>query len=231
MNFWEHIEALRRVLLQVALLLFGSTLLLFCFHRALFHFILTPLGTPLYLFGPLEGFHAALKLSFSLAVVLTSPFSCLLLLRFFLPALKRREKRIVLPFLLLSTLFITAGILFGYFLTLPLVMAFFLTFNQEIGANLWSMSHTLNLALTLIFAHAVAFELIAALLLSVHLRVITAAQLVRSRRLIYLLILILAAILTPPDIVSQLLLALPLGLFFEGTLLYAHFLNKRLLNT
>lgn len=227
--FWDHVEELRRTLIRVAWIILIGTLAAFCFHRQLFSAILAPLGIEqLYLFGPLEGFTMAMKISLWGGAILSSPLWLYFLLRFLLPALREREKSLVLPFLGLSLLCMLGGVAFAYCFTLPCAASYFEQFNARLGENLWSLKETLNLTLSLILAHAIVFELYVVLLFLIHYRLFHYPLLKKARKGVIVAVFILAAILTPPDVLSQLLLAFPMLLLFESALLYARFISYKI---
>lgn len=174
-----------------------------------------------YIFNPLEGFASACKLSFWSGVILTSPFWLFLVLRFLLPALREKEKRCLVAFFSLSALFISGGIFFACRLTVPLVTHFFQKFNAQIGENLWSLSQTLDLTLGLVLAHALVFELFVGLIFCIHFGLVRASHLLQARKAMIVLILLTSAFLTPPDVLSQVLLAFPMYLLYETSILYA----------
>lgn len=177
----------------------------------------------LVVFGPIEGMLIALKVSFWTALVASSPIWLFLLLRYLLPALHPGEIGLLTPFLVLSTLFIAGGLLLAYKVTIPLANAYLAAFNDTIGTNLWSLSNYLDYTLFLLLANAFAFELAVVTLFLVHLGILSAEFLAGKRRYAIVAAFILGAILTPPDVLTQLMLALPLVLLYELALLYARF--------
>jgi sec-independent protein translocase protein TatC len=220
--FWDHVEELRKAILRSGWAILLATLLVFCFHKHIFSALLAPLAIEgLYLLNPLEGFSCAAKLSLWVGIILSSPCWLYFLLTFFLPALKPREKKLLFPFLLLSLLFTAGGILFAYTITLPLVMRFFQLFNANLGENIWSLGQTVDLIFTLILAHGILFELYVILLFLIGYKLIPYPLLKKGRKGIIVAIFVIAAILTPPDVLSQLLLAFPMLLLFESALLFA----------
>ena len=222
--FWEHVEALRKVVIRSGWTILIASLLAFCFHKQLFSLLITPLGfEKLYLLTPLEGFAASAKLSFWAGLIFSSPLWLYFVLNFFLPALKKKERGLLFPFFLGSLIFIAGGILFAYTITLPLVIKFFHTFNRSLGENLWSLSKSLDLVMSLLLAHALVFEFYMVLLLLIRWEICSYALLKKARRVMIVLILVIAAILTPPDVLSQLLLACPMLLLYGIRLLYARF--------
>jgi len=227
LSFWDHVEAFRLAILRSGWTIFIATLLAFCFHKQLFFIFVAPLGfEKCYLLSPLEGFSAAAKLSFWIGLIFSSPLWIFFLLSFFLPALKKREKRLLFPFLLCSIICIAAGILFAYHFTLPLVIRFFLSFNASLGENLWSVGKSLDLVMSLLLAHGIIFEFYVILLFLIRCDLCSYSLLKKVRRGVIVAIFILAAVLTPPDVFSQLLLAFPMLILFEGALLYARYRRK-----
>lgn len=227
--FWDHVEDLRKMLIRSGWAILLTTLLSFTFHKQIFHLLSAPLSIEgLYLLSPLEGFSTAAKLSLWMGILLSSPLWLYFLLIFLLPALRPRERRLLFPFLVLSLVFIGCGILFAYTITLPIVMQFFKTFNSGLGTNMWSVSQTFDLAIGLLLAHGIVFELYVVLLFFVRFQILSYTLLKKARRGFIVVIFILAAILTPPDVLSQLLLALPMYLLFESVLFYARLKSKKI---
>lgn len=175
----------------------------------------------LVVFGPIEGMLIALKVCFWTALAVSFPFWAYFLLRYLLPALHREERLLLAPFFLLSALFIGGGLLLAYTVTIPLANSYLLAFNNTLGTNLWSLSSYLDYTLFLMLANALAFELAVVTLFLVHLGILSAEFLAGKRRYAIVAAFILGAILTPPDVLTQLMLALPLILLYEVALLYA----------
>lgn len=181
----------------------------------------------LVLFGPLDGISTILKICFWVAVIGTSPFWGWIVLQFLAPAIQVKERRILFPFLLASCGFITLGFAFAFFITIPCANQFFQSFNQNIGINLWSLSGYLDYTLFLLFSNGFAFELFAILIFMVHLGFISAESLSNKRRYAIVGSFILGAILTPPDILTQFMLALPLIFLYEIAILYARIRQRK----
>ena len=175
----------------------------------------------LVLFGPTEGMLTALKVSFWLGLLLSSPVWATLLLRFALPALYPNERRLLWLFLGGTLTALLAGFSFAYLVTIPFANSYLETFNASIGRNLWSLSHYLDYTLMLMIANGMAFEFGLALFLLVHIGFLTAGWMASKRRHMIVLAFILGALLTPPDVPTQLMLALPLIGLYELAILYA----------
>jgi sec-independent protein translocase protein TatC len=114
----------------------------------------------------------------------------------------------------------------AFYVTIPLANDYLLSFNQGIGTNWWSLAHYLNYTLFLMLANAAACELFVAGVFIVHLRLVTAEWLANHRRIIVVSAFILGAILTPPDVLTQCLLAGLLIFLYELLILYARLASK-----
>jgi sec-independent protein translocase protein TatC len=180
----------------------------------------------LYLLSPIEGFLNSLKISFWTSIILSSPFCTFFLLQFFSPALKKRERKFFFFFFIFSLVCIGGGIVFAYYISLPTMAHFFSSYNELYGVNAWTFGACLNFCLWIFLGHGMAFEFLAITLLCIHLGVLSAKTLILYRRYSIVAIFIISALLTPPDVLSQILLALPLLFFYEGSIFYAKFVKK-----
>lgn len=228
-SFWKHVDELRITFIRVLLTIGCGIGISFYFYKEILGFLISPsmhTQKGLVVLGPLDGFLTALKTSFWVGLVATSPIWTLFILGFIVPALQPKEKRWVIPFIIFSLLFLTMGILFSYYLTIPLANQFLSSFNEEIGINMWTLSSYLDYTLILLLTNALAFELSVILLFLVHYGAISAERLIGLRRYAIVSIFIIAAILTPPDIFTQFMLAIPLMILYEFAILYAKFSSK-----
>lgn len=182
---------------------------------------------PLILLGPLDGMITAFKLSLWIGIVGTSPFWIFALLRFMAPGLEVAEKKLLGIFLGLSFISMGMGLFFGWNVTIPVANQYLQAFNGSIGTNLWTLASYLDYTFVLLVANAFAFELGLGLLFLVHIGVLSKDSLVAKRRHAILAAFILGALLTPPDIMTQILVALPLITLYESAILYARFQHQR----
>lgn len=180
-----------------------------------------------------EGFFTQVKVAFFISISITFPFILLQVWRFVAPALYKNEKGAFLPFLLATPLLFAAGAAMVYFLVAPLAFEFFLSFQTTgreggLAIELESrISEYLSLMMRLMFAFGVAFELPVVLLLLVKAGLMTAEGMARQRKYAIVLAFVAAAILTPPDVVSQVLLALPIIILYEVSIFLARILVKK----
>jgi sec-independent protein translocase protein TatC len=174
----------------------------------------------LLILGPLEGINITFKVCFWLSLALTSPFWGWTLLQFIIPGLRQEEKVLILPFLIGSVFCLLGGVALANFVTLPMANVYLNAFNASIGQNAWSLGHYIDYTLVLFMGHAVAFELGLILFVLVHLGCISAEWLIGKRRYMIVLAFVLGAVLTPPDILTQVMLAVPLMILYELAILY-----------
>ena len=221
-SFWDHLEELRWVFIRVLIIVLLGLGLSLYFSSDLIQLILTQVpNTKVFLFSPVEGFIAVFRLSFWLGTLATSPYWIFSLIRFLMPALRENEKGWLPAFFFLSVIFITLGLLLCIHVTLPLATQYLFEFNQTIGTNLWGFSSFLDFALMLLFAHGVAFEIGALLFFLIHIRILDGKTLAKKRRHAIVTSLVIGALLTPPDVLTQLCVALPLILFYELAIIYS----------
>lgn len=177
--------------------------------------------------SPLEGMLVSFKTSFWIGLVGTSPFWIFVFLKFLSPALRENERRLLYPFLACSAIFVFSGLAFAFFVTIPLANQYLQAFNMEIGINLWSLSNYIHYSLFLLLSSAAVFELGFLLLFMVHCGFLSAEWMSAKRRHMIVIAFILGAIFTPPDVLTQLMLALPLIGLYELAILYAKIREAR----
>jgi sec-independent protein translocase protein TatC len=160
-------------------------------------------------------FLTPLKLSFILAFVLAIPYVLYQLWAFVAPGLYRHERRLVLPLLVSSTVLFYAGMAFAYFAVFPLVFQFFVEIAPPGVTVMTDIRAYMDFVLSMFVAFGVAFEVPVALVLLARLGILNPDTLAKKRPYVVLLVFVIAAILTPPDVFSQTFLAVPTLLLFE----------------
>jgi len=170
-----------------------------------------------------EAFFVEIKVALFAAFLVSFPLIANQLWAFIAPGLYAKEKKAFLPFLLATPVLFAAGASLAYFVVMPTAFPWFLGFQGETGGMqleaLPAMGDYLSLVMHFIFAFGVSFLLPVLLLLLNRAGIVSREQLARSRRYVIVAIFIVAAVITPPDVISQLVLAFPLLLLFEASLL------------
>lgn len=230
-HFLDHLEALRQTILRTlivfAILLIPAALLV--------HHMLPELlrnisgwvpGYKFYYLTPLEPFFIELKMTAATAFLLGLPIHFLLWSKFLAPALYQHEKRLLSGLLCAAVILFTAGGALALFGVLPMLLKFSAGFATAEWQPMLTFNSMLSLTVMLILGFGLIFQLPIVILLSVRGGLIQTATLRKHRPAVLVGILILAAILTPPDVVSQCMMAIPAYLFFEIALFIAGRLEK-----
>lgn len=226
-----HLVELRDRLMRSLVVVIGFILALMPFSRQLYSFLATPLlaalpaGAELIATGVAAPFLAPFKLVAVLGVFAAAPYLLFQLWSFVAPGLYRHEQRLAMPLLVSSVLLFYCGAAFAYYVVFPLVFVFFTQAAPEGVAVMTDISAYLDFVLKLFFAFGIAFEVPIATLLLILSGITTREQLVGYRAHVIVGAFVLGMLLTPPDVISQVLLALPIWLLFELGLLLSRLLG------
>ena len=228
-----HLLELRSRLLRGAVGLLLALLCLLPFANTLYGLLAQPLLDKLPKGGQLiatqvaSPFFAPMKLAFFAALMIAMPWLLYQAWAFVAPGLYKREKKLALPLLASALTLFYAGCAFAYFLVLPMVFGFLARVTPEGVAMMTDISAYLDFVLVLFLAFGLSFELPVALVILALLGWVTPAQLREGRGYAVVGIFVVAAVLTPPDVVSQLMLAIPMCLLYEAGILAAAMVARR----
>lgn len=226
-NLIAHLLDLRKRLLNSTLALLLVFVCLFPFARKLYALLARPLLAKLPAGGHMIAtdvttpFFVPLKVAMMTAFLIALPYILYQLWRFVAPGLYVHEKRMVLPLIAASTVLFYCGMAFAYFIVFPVVFGF-ITANAPHGvAVMTDIDKYLSFVLTMFVAFGVTFQVPVAVVLLVRMGVVTPAKLKEARPYVIVGAFVIGAIFTPPDVVSQCMLALPLWLLYESGILVA----------
>jgi sec-independent protein translocase protein TatC len=235
MPLLDHLIELRNRLLWCVLALAISFGICFYFAQTIYGWLVQPLkniGHDRLIYTDIfEAFFVQVKVGLFAALMVSFPVFATQIWRFIAPGLYRKEKKAFLPFLLMTPILFGMGASMAYFGAMPVALRFLLGFEGNVGGvtqeALPGVGNYLNFSTTFIFGFGVAFQLPVLLMLLERAGIVTYEQLRDGRRYAIVGAFVAAAVLTPPDIISQLLLAIPLCLLYELALIAIRFTHKK----
>ena len=241
-GFVSHLTELRKRLIHSFIFLFIFFLFCYFFAENLYGFLVEPyakvvkddgLNRRLIFTALQETFLTYLKVSFFAAFFVTCPFILMQIWKFIAPGLYKHEKSAIIPYLILTPVLFFLGGILVYYLIMPLAIKFFLSFESTgISTNLpiqleAKVNEYLSLVMKLIFAFGISFQLPIVLSLLARVGVIDSKFLKERRKYVVVIIFAAAAILTPPDPITQIGLAIPLLILYELSIFSVNIIEKK----
>ncbi len=232
MTFLEHLEDLRKRIFYSFIAIFVAVIPAWIFSQDVYKILARPVtqylpeGTNLAFTGLTEPFMLYLKVSLLTALFVTSPFIFLQFWYFVAPGLYQKEKKYVIPFVFLTTLFFSAGALFGYFVVFPWACRFFLHLGEDFTPVI-TVNAYFSLAIKILLGIGLVFELPTLVFFLSRMGIVTSRWMIKNFKYAVLAIFIIAAVITPtPDMVTQSILAVPMLLLYGVSILIAFFFGK-----
>jgi sec-independent protein translocase protein TatC len=231
--FLSHLEELRKRLVVCAIGVGAGFVIAYIFAERLFQLLVAPLkavmpeGDQLIFTNLPEMFFAYIKVAFIAGIMAASPLIFYQLWMFIAPGLYRKEKKMAIPFVISSTILFVGGALFGYFVVFPFGFKFFIGFSNEYVKALPSVKQYFSFSMKLLFAFGVVFELPVIIFFLSKMGIVTPQFLSQKRKYAILLTFALAAILTPPDVITQCMMAGPLIVLYEIGILVSRIAQKK----
>ncbi len=232
MSIIQHLVELRNTLLHSVIAIALFFVVLFPFADDIYSFIAAPIiatipSANLIAIGVISPFLTPLKMALILAVYLAMPFLLYKIWAFVAPALYKHEKKLVLPLIISSTILFYAGILFSFYIVFPVIFGFLSSVGPSVVNFTPDIQYYLDFVIKVSFAFGVAFEVPVATILLIMFGATTPEKLKKNRSYIIIGSFALGMILTPPDVISQVLIAIPIWLLFEAGLFFAPFFKVR----
>lgn len=227
-NLVSHLIELRNRLLRIAIGLLLIIIALFPFANDIYHFLAMPLLASLPAGGQMIAtdvttpFFVPMKSVLLTAFVISLPHTLYQIWAFVAPGLYTHERRLIWPLISASTLLFLCGMAFAYFLVFPVVFGFISNTAPEGVAVMTDIGNYLDFAMSLFIAFGLAFEVPVAVVLIVKTGIVSVASLREARSYVVVGSFVVGAIVTPPDVISQFMLAMPLWLLYEAGILVAN---------
>ncbi|MDD4650068.1 MAG: twin-arginine translocase subunit TatC [Desulfoplanes sp.] len=232
MTFTDHLDELRKRLIRCVIASVIGFLGCYAFAEQLFNLLMAPLikvlppkSTLIFTSLP-EAFFTYLKVAFVAGLFAVSPYIFYQIWKFVAPGLYDSERGYFVPMAFFSALFFVSGALFGYYVVFPFGFQFFMGFATDLIRPMPTLKEYLGFSLKLLIAFGVIFELPLFIFFLARLGLVTSAGLRKKRKYAVLGAFIVAAVLTPPDVVSQALMAAPLVVLYEVGIWVAYFFGK-----
>jgi sec-independent protein translocase protein TatC len=224
MSFWDHLNELRSRLIKAILLVSVAFCIVYFFapyiQSFLLHRFFPPGMQPLAFLTPTEGFVVRIQLALIGGLFLACPGVFYQFWRFVAPGLYMRERRMIMPVVVISSICFLVGAGFSFFI-LPYATQFFLSFGGDDIQNIWSFGAYVTFVVQFVLAFGITFELPLIIYFLVRLGIVTPEFLRTKRRHAIVLLLIIAAIVTPPDAFTQLSVGVPLIILYEVSIIVA----------
>ena len=233
MTITGHLSELRLRLTRAVIGAFAGFLLCYGVAEDIFTILSRPLvnvmpqGTHFIYTGVAEGFFVYLKVALLAGIFIASPYIFYQLWAFIAPGLYKEERKHVLPLAIFSAFFFIVGALFCYFGVFPVAFKFFMSYSTESISAMPSLNEYLGFALMLLIAFGVVFEMPLFVYFLARIGIVTAQKMRRFRRYAVLGAFVIGALLTPPDVFSQLLMAGPMMLLYEISIMLAAAVGKK----
>jgi len=232
MSLFGHLNDLRKRLTRSAIAMLVGFLACYAFAGQMLRILMQPMLDALkqshFIYTlPTEAFFTEMKVAFVAGIFAASPYIFFQIWQFVAPGLYSHERRWIIPIALASALFFTVGALFGYFVVFPFGFEFFASYTSEILVFTPKLDEYLDFVLKLLFAFGIVFELPLFLFFLSKLGIVTHVGLRAKRKYAILASFIVAAALTPPDAISQTMMAVPLCILYEVGIWVAYFFGKK----
>ena len=232
-SFVSHLIELRNRLIKIVVGMLVVFLGLFPFANKVYALLAAPMldklpeGTQMIATAVVTPFFVPMKVAIMAAFVIALPHTLYQLWMFVAPGLYAHEKKMMLPAIAISSLLFLCGMAFAYFLVFPIVFAFIVGSAPEGVAVMTDIAEYLDFVMTLFLAFGFSFEVPIAVVLMAHFGWVTVTQLKEARSYVIVGAFILAAIFTPPDIISQFMLAIPLWMLYEAGILFVQVAQRK----
>lgn len=235
MSFLEHLDELRKRIINAIIALFGGFLIAFAFIGYLFDFVMRPLqealpeGDTLIYTNPTEAFILNIKIAAISGLIIASPIVMFQVWRFIAPGLYVNEKKWAIPFVAISTVCFVAGTAFSHYIVFPFAWSFFAGFGfaNDILTFMPRIEPAFSMYIRLLLAFGVVFEMPTLVLFLARMGLLTAGFMVKNFKFFVLIAVVLSAVITPPDIISQLAMTGPLIVLYGISIGLAWAFGKR----
>ncbi len=230
-GFLSHLIEMRDRLLRAVIVIFVAFVCLFPFAKNIYNWLAAPLvdqGQEMLIIGPVAPFLIPMKLTLMVAFLIALPYLFYQLWSFVAPGLYKHEKRLIYPLIASSIFLFYLGIAFVYYILLPMMFKIIPQFAPEVAVFSPDIAQYLDFTIMMFMAFGFGFEMPIATILLISTGMTTAEQLKTKRPYVIVGAFVIGMLLTPPDIISQIMLAVPMWLLFELGIIFSRFFKTRI---
>lgn len=230
-SFAEHFTELRRRIAWSVLIFFVTLIVGFIYAIDIFHWIRETTFADLAIntFSPSDSIKVYMQISFIIAFVITLPVILYQIWQFVRPGLHPKEQKATLLYIPASVVLFISGLSFGYFAVFPFLIKFMTSINEQMGiVEVYGVYQAFGFLFNIIFPIALFFELPVIVLFLTSIGVLKPTYLIKARRYAYLIMVIIAAVISPPDFISNILVAIPLIVLYEASIWLSTWLYRRM---
>jgi sec-independent protein translocase protein TatC len=234
MNIFGHLDELRDRLVKSGVTVMVLFVISLAFSTKILNFLKLPLEralpagqAALHFTGPMDVFMVNIKVAFLMSVVFGAPAWLYQFWKFLEPALYPKERKYILPFIVATIGCFLTGVAFCYYFMIPMSLKYLLSMGLEVAAPIITITDYMSLITVMILGFGLIFETPVILVLLAMLDIVTAEALAAQRRITFVIILIIAAIITPPDPISMLGMAIPCYLMYEISIVIIRIIKKK----
>lgn len=234
MSLWGHLDELRTRIVRAGTAILVCFAVALMFSSSIINFLKAPLEAALppgmaalHFTGPMDVFMVNIKVAFLMSVVFGAPAWLYQFWKFIEPALYPKERKYVMPFIIATIGCFLSGVAFCYFFMLPMALHYLIGIGLEVGTPMITITDYISLITVMIMGFGLMFETPVILVMLALLDLVSAEALASQRRLTFVIILIVAAVITPPDPISMLGMAIPCYLMFEMSIVIIRILKGR----
>ncbi|UOF00447.1 twin-arginine translocase subunit TatC [Bdellovibrio reynosensis] len=231
-SLYEHLAELRKRLINCVLILLVATCVCYYFSEQIFNFVRAPIapylpGGGLIYTGPMDKFVAHLKLSVVCAILVSCPFWLYQVWKFVAPGLYQKEKSYTFGFILSGTILFFLGTMFSYYIALPMAFEFLMSFGGTTDKPMISIEAYMGFFTQMCLMFGVAFELPLIIVILGMIGLVSQKFLRQNRRYAVMILAIVSAIITPPDLLSMSLMLVPMVLLYEISVIIVGIFEKK----
>ena len=234
MNLWGHLDELRTRIVRAGATILVCFIVALVFSNKIINFLKAPLvavlpagASALHFTGPMDVFTVNIKVAFLVSVVVGAPAWLYQFWKFLEPALYPTERKYVVPFIFATIAFFLTGVAFCYYFMLPMALHYLIGIGLEVGTPIITITDYISLITVMILGFGLIFETPVILVLLAMLNIVSAEALASQRRMTFVVILIVSAIITPPDPISMMGMAIPCYLMFEMSIVVIRIIKRR----